>query len=154
MKVAMDGVVSLRSFDSDANQPPERVGGVTAGGKLLGAHAYSGAPETLATDLANDFASPDAEAVPEPIRKRMTPPDDQAAKRANATAQQWIGQLLKPQKDEPIGVIIIWREDTRLRPLMETGALRPIFVLIKGQAYAGGFLIKQLFFGDPLEATH
>src|SRR5688572_15463752 len=93
----------IRSFASESLQPPERLLGTTSGARLLGVHAYLAAPTTLATDLAGDFQS--AMDLPGQVRDNMTPPDEAAAKRANETAGQWLAQLLRPDKDQPVAVI-------------------------------------------------
>lgn len=139
----------IRNFSSDAIQAPERLLGAATGARLLGVHAYVKAPTTLATDLAANFQN--APNLPDAIRQRMTPPDDGAAKRANETAGQWMSQVLQPAKDQPVGVIVLWREERA-----DTfGAPRtyPIFLLVKAQLLDGQYVVRQVTFGDPLEAA-
>jgi hypothetical protein len=147
-KLLVDAPI-LRSFESDRIQPAEKLLGVTSGTTLLGAHAYLQPPNTLATDLAADVQS--AAGVPEQVRTAMTPPDEAAAKRANETAQQWLLQVLTPTKDQLVGVIVLWR-DERLETL--TGVRkRPLFVLVKGERAGETYRLRQIIFGDPLDAS-
>ena len=139
----------IRSFASDAVQPPERLLGAATGARLLGVHAYVKAPTTLATDLAADFQN--APNLPDEIRKRMTPADDAAAKRANETAGQWIAQVLQPAKEQPVGLIVLWREERA--DTFGTPRTHPIFLLVKAQLLDGQYVIRQVTFGDPLEAA-
>jgi hypothetical protein len=131
-------------------QPPERLLAATTRGKLLGVHAYLTTPDTLASDIATDFRVA-ADIVPEIIQREMVPLDEEAEKRANATASQWLVQVLQPEKDQPVGVIIVWPEAER-RLNSDNSKLQPIFVMLKGQLENGSYVIKQVSFGDPLES--
>jgi hypothetical protein len=140
--------VQIRSFASDAPSTPERL--LTAGSraKLIGTHAYSGVPTTLASDLANDFQAA-GDIVPEQIRKDMQPADEKAAKRADETAAAWITQALAPKKDQPVGVMVFWPTDKRLPT--DNSPRRAVFVLVRGQVAKDAYVVQQVTFGDPLE---
>ena len=142
---------TIRAFASDSLQTPERLLGTTTGSKILGVHAYEKVPATLASDLAGDFSSA-GDVVPQNVRDGMQPRDDVAAKKANETASQWLAQVLRPQKDEVTGVIILWPQP-RGRSLSSAPA-RAIFVLVKAHkspADDGAYTFRQITFGDPLE---
>ncbi len=140
----------IRNFESERVQTPEKLLGLTSGATLLGAHAYTQPPTTLATDLAADVQT--AAGVPEPVRDAMTPPDDQSAKRANETALQWLMQILTPTKEQVVGVIVLWPNERH--DSLATTRKRPLFVLVKGERAGEGFRLKQVVFGDPLDSSH
>jgi hypothetical protein len=117
----------------------------------LGVHAYTKTPATLATDLAADFR--DNESVSQSVRRQMVPPDDAATKRADVTAAQWLRQILQPEKEQPIGVIVLW-PDVRKNGGSSSATPWPTFVLVKGEATGEGFRITRLIYGDPLQGDH
>jgi hypothetical protein len=138
----------IRPFSSEALQTHARLLGATTGATVLGVHAYEKPPTTLASDLAEDFASA-GEVVPQHVREGMVPPDDAAARRANETAAEWLVQVLQPEKHEVSGVIVLW-PPTRSRTLAAQPR-RAIFVLVKGEPVDGQYVLRQITFGDPLE---
>jgi hypothetical protein len=145
----LSGAERLSRFGSDTLDTPDRVLGSTTGMITLGVHAYTSRPQTLASDLASDFR--DNQSVPESIRRDMIPPDDEAAKRADITAGEWITRVLKLEKEQPVGVVVLWPDLQRRGPDAPSAAPRPTFVLIKGQAMPDGFRITNLIYGDPLQ---
>jgi hypothetical protein len=149
VQAALKSVPAINRFASATSQTPDRLLAVTNTAKLLGTHAYTGVPQTLASDLAADFQSA-GDAVPESIRQAMVPGDKAVEKRANETAAAWITQVLQPTKDQLVGVLVFWPTERRLAA--DTSARRAIFVLVKGQPANGSFAIQQITFGDPLES--
>lgn len=138
----------IRNFASEELQPPERLLGATTGLLALGVHAYPRVPATLATDMAADVRN--AADIPEHVRERMVPADEEAEKRSNETAAQWLVQALKPAKDQPVAVIMLWRQDKTDTYTSKTS--RPVFLLVKGQLVDGQYVFRQLVYGDPLDA--
>lgn len=139
----------IRPFGSDALQTPGRLLGATTGATLLGVHAYSHPPTTLASDLANDFSSAGDE-VPQNVRAGMVPPDGDAARRANETAGQWLVQVLQPREEDVTGVIVLWPATRGRAPA--AAPKRATFVLLKAERVDGAYVIRQITFGDPLES--
>jgi hypothetical protein len=141
---------SIKSFDSDSPQGVKTLLKFAADNSTLNAHAYLHAPVQLASDIADDFR--EINDLDADLRKQMVP-DDANLTRANTTAGQWITRTLAPTKDEAIGVIVLRSNPTdSARPTGTRGAA--MFILVKGEAAAGTFHIKQIVFGDPLSATH
>jgi hypothetical protein len=145
----LSGAERLSRFGSDAFDTPDRVMGSTTGMIALGVHAYSTRPQTLASDLATDFR--DNPNVPESVRRDMVPPDDEALKRADVTAGEWIAHVLKLDKEQPVGVVVLWPDLQRRGPDASSAAPRPTFVVVKGEAMPDGFRITNLVYGDPLQ---
>ena len=135
---------------ADPDKPPgaEKLLDALAGGSTLGAHAYLFPPAALAQDLSDDVT---ASRMPDELKQAIVLPDDEAArKRAAGTAVQWVGQVLKATKNQPIGVIVLWPADNAGDPSSSTPR-RPTFVLMKGIATAdGGYQIILVVYGDPL----
>jgi hypothetical protein len=106
---------------------------------------------SMAADLAADFKA--ASGIPDEIKHRMIPEDDDQMKRANATAVQWAAEVLQAAKDQPVGIIVLWCED-RGAPGMGTGvgsSPELLFILIRGeQVGKDQFKIRQAVYGDPL----
>jgi hypothetical protein len=143
------GIDKMTRFGSDAYETPDRLLSATTGMTVLGVHAYAKTPATLASDLAGDFR--DNESIPMSVRREMIPVDDAAAKRADVTAAQWLAQILRPEKEQPVGVIVLWPDPRRKDGIGSTSP-RPTFVLVKGEATGDGYRITQLIYGDPLHA--
>ena len=140
----------IRTFASETLQPPERLLGGTTGATLLGVHAYEKMPATLASDLAEDFRN--SRDVTDELRRDMIPPDEAAERRANDTAAQWLHQILKPEKNQPVAVIVLWRPDRRDN--LTSTQTRPIFILAKGERVEGEYVFRHVVFGDPLDAKN
>jgi hypothetical protein len=141
------GVEKVSRFGSDTFETPDRLLSQTTGMIVLGVHAYAKPPGTLASDLASDFR--DNDTVPQTVRRQMVPPDENASKRADITAAQWLVQVLKPAKEQSVGVLVLW-PDTRHKGAGASSSSRPTFVLVKGESTVDGYRITQLIYGDPL----
>jgi hypothetical protein len=140
-------------FHTDA-KGIDRLLTAVAGGNLLGAHAYFYPPLAMGADVTADFKN--ARIVPDDIKQSMIPADDDGMKRANATAVQWVAEMLQAQQDDPIGVIVFWRPHQASDNLL--GAAAPpqvIFILLKG-APAGkdAYHIVQAEYGNPLASKN
>ncbi|HYO11086.1 MAG TPA: hypothetical protein VER17_19125 [Tepidisphaeraceae bacterium] len=141
----------LRTFASDELQLPERLLGATTGSKVIGMHVYPRVPATLATDLADTFRAAAAADLPAAVRERMIPVDAAAAARANQTAAQWLVQMLQPGKEQPVAVVVLWRQETT--DTYTASVSRPVFLLMKGtETVTGKHVFRQIIFGDPLDA--
>ena len=140
----------IRTFGSETLVAPERLLGATTGSTLLGCHAYMHTPATLASDLVEDFKR--AGEVSENIRRDMIPGDEPAEKRANEIAAQWVTQVLQPDRNQPVGIIVLWRQD-RSDTFTSSGT-RPLFLVVKGDLQDGQYVFNQVTFGDPLEAKN
>ena len=131
----------IDEFDPDAPATFARLADLAKRSTLLGVHAYETSPTTLAEDIAADVRR--AETVPEELRRRMTPKDEDEAARANATAAQWLAQNLAAEKGQPLATIVLW----------DATESQVVFILAKGQKIAGshaGFQITHVVFGNPL----
>ena len=137
------------TFNSEMLQPPERLLGATTGAKVLGMHAYLKTPSTLATDLAEDFKASD---VPEGLRRDFVIPEEGLEKVANETAAKWVTQTLKPEGDQPIAVLVLWRQE-RADSFQNAAAKRPVFLLMRGEVVDEQYIIRQITYGDPLDRS-
>ena len=72
--------------------------------------------------------------------------------RANDIAAQWVTQVLQPDRNQPVGVIVLWRQD-RSDTFTSSGT-RPLFLVVKGDIQDGQYVFNQVTFGDPLEAKN
>ena len=149
LQKCLDHGPSICTFNSETLQPPERLMGTTTGAKVLGMHAYLKTPSTLATDLADDFKASD---VPEPLRRDFVISEEGLEKDANETAARWVTQALKPQGDQPIAVLVLWRQE-RADSFQNAAAKRPVFLLIRGEVVDEQYIIRQIAYGDPLERS-
>lgn len=142
----------VREFADDTPRSPERATLAMKGSTLLGVHAYPATPSSLASDLADDLRSA-GEVVPEQTRQHMIPADEATARRADATAAQWIDSVLRRDDGEshPTGVLLFWTEARKSR--LERSERRAVFVVLQGIREGNAFRIKQVVLGDPLE-TH
>ena|SRR5688572_21647952 len=131
----------IDEFDPDAPATFARLTDLAKRATLLGVHAYETSPTTLAEDIAADVR--EADAVPEELRRRMTPRDEDEAARANATAAQWLAQNLAAEKGQPLATLVLW----------DATESQVVFILAKGQKTPGApaaFQITHVVFGNPL----
>jgi hypothetical protein len=116
----------------------------SSGGTVLATHLYSFPPIAMAADLAADFKS--APMIPEATKTLMVPADDAAMQRANATAIQWVAQVLGAVQGTPFAVALIMPSPAS--PLEKTPL--PILVLMRGTASENGvFAVDRIVFGTP-----
>jgi hypothetical protein len=140
---------TFSGFDPDVRHTAEQLVLATSGGTQVAQHAYGQIPANLASELATDFSK--AEFVDESIRKEMMPEPASVVK-ANVIATQWVMQTLEPSRKQLIGVIVVWPREQKATPNLRPERLRPVFVLLKGEMVGDKARIKQIVFGDPLEA--
>ena len=118
----------------------------SVGGAALGTHVYTFPPLAMAADLAADFKT--TSAVPDSIKSLMVPTDDEAMQRANATAIQWVAQVLGATQGTPVAVAVVVPAavpDTTKMP-------QPVLVVMRGeQGEDGSFLVSRIVFGTPHE---
>jgi hypothetical protein len=121
-----------------------------AGGRLLGAHGYLYPPLAMGADVAADFKN--AALIPDDVKEKMIPADDDGMKRANATAVQWVAEMLQAKQDDPVGVIVFWRPNhDRDNILGAAAAPEVVFILLKGEpAGKDQFHIVLAAYGNPL----
>lgn len=139
---------TIRRFDEDREEESwrlfERVGKPT----LVGEHAYMHPPMVMAADVSADFKN--AAAVPDKAKSKFLIDDENEIKRANATAAQWIGEMVGAKHGAPVGVIVLWT----LRPTAPgTTAEAPVydilFLLCKGeQVGANQYRISTVVYGS------
>jgi len=128
--------------------------------KVVTTRAYLETPVMLASDIAADLKDSN---LPEDVKRRLTPSDDTAIKRANATAARWISTSLFTSGVEPVAVIVLWRDQPNgAEPSNSTTTdgddtheiladrRLPTFILLKGEYLDGRFRVRQICYGDPL----
>jgi hypothetical protein len=143
--------VTVRAFGSQTEEP-DRLRRETSGATVLGVHAYAQPPMTLAADIATDFGQ--GVMVPEDLKRKMVP-DDAAMTRANRTARLWLDSVLDFSDNQPVAVIVLWRDRSHLDQVngkVKEGPGELMFVCLKVQQSNNIPRIKQLVFGDPLTA--
>ena len=138
---------TIDSFN-ETQLAPEKAMVAVSGCTLVSFRAYSQAPSSLASDLAQDFEK--AKNVPESVRREMMP-DSESIVRANVTAGQWINQTLDPQRRHVVGVIAVCPRPEPTPVNMRPTQVHAVFVLIKAEMEGGKAKIKQVVFGNPLE---
>jgi hypothetical protein len=142
---ATESLPVMRGANNEASSFPALVERA-AGGSVLASHAYFYPPLVMAADLAADFKT--STTVPDDVKTLMIPDDDDAMKRANATAAQWFAQNLGATKDTPVAVAVL------LPPVNDSAAKAPtpVLVLMRGKQDASGkFKIDRVVFGTPLQ---
>ncbi len=145
----LDENATFGGFDPDARHTAEQLILATAGGAVVSQHAYGQLPANLASELATDFSK--ADHLPDSIRKEMMP-DPANVVKANVTATQWIMQALEPSRKQLIGVIVVWPRERKATANLRPDLVRPIFVLLKAEMAGEKIHLKQIVFGDPLDA--
>lgn len=142
----------VRSFGVKDASDLNRVLASISGGTLLGAHGYLFPPLAVGADMAADFKN--AKGIPDDVKQRMIPQDDDAMKRANATAVQWLADALGARQDDPVGVIVFWHPNRASESLLGAAAPQVIFVLVKAEAVTTSqFHITLCVYGNPLAAA-
>jgi hypothetical protein len=136
--------VSVRSFQQPAT---EHGGGdftslltMTNGARVFSIRAYKTVPAELASDVAADAH---AAALSDAMLDRLTPDEGAAAKRANATAAQWVKHALGAGDKDNVGVIVSYQPTGS-----GDGNDGLIFILLHGGTDASSH-ITAVIFGDP-----
>ena len=129
---------AVQGFDG-ANRSVSQLMEAAGGAVKVGAHAYIGAPATMAEDLAGDARA--CGDLPEAIQKELSPEPEAEMQRSNRVAGQWVAQTLQVVSDRPVAVILLWRKTPRPQV---------VFVLMRGQEVAPGRIkIDRVAFGSP-----
>ena len=162
--------VKIQSFGSSDFEPRTRLAQQTSGLTIVAVRAYAWPAETVASDLSTDVENCDV--FPAALRKEFMPRDETDAKRANATAQQWIFNLLQPAPGQTVGVIVLWPTQPTIgvtsfgltpaanvqQPAQQDVNQQPIFVLVKGTKAGdddgGAFKIMHVIYGDVRRALN
>jgi hypothetical protein len=154
----IDDDVIVRQFNRAGRQGLLHLREHVDGMSLIMSRSYMTTPSSMATDMANAIKDV---SLPDEIKRRLTPGDEAAHKRANAIASKWIGASLFTNGNEPIAVIVLWsndrvattqpsdantKDDTTKRPQIAM----PVFILLKGDIVGERVQISQICFGDPL----
>lgn len=120
---------------------------------VLGFHAYAGAPETLATDIAGDLGR--SSDVSDSISRLMVPQGEGTAAEANRVAREWLAQQLQPEAADATASIILLQPppagpgDTQ--PVV-AGGESLLLVLVKGTKVNGTWQITRVCYGTPDQA--
>src|SRR4051812_9784256 len=99
---------AIREFNLTPRQSPEQFRAKLHGTRLVIAKGYLETPTALASDIALEVK--DKSELPDEVKRRLTPADNDTIKRANSTAGRWIATSLMTSGSEPFGVIVLWRE--------------------------------------------
>jgi hypothetical protein len=122
--------VPIRRFDRSDREDRLSLRSITAGAAVVACLSYESAPTTVASDLSAHLA--EAAFIPESIRLEFAVPAGAGGKRANDIASQWVMGTLQPGVQQPVAIIVLWRE----RPV-GTSTQQPqgtlVFILIKGR---------------------
>lgn len=132
------------NFSKTERVDPARLAGRFGDCQTLFLQTYSQCPTTLATDISNAIEAD--KNLPASVREALVVPPAQGP-RANQCANAWVAELLNPQKNEQVGVIVLVE-----RQGDETPTLR--LVLAKGtQLRDGSMRISQVVYGSSGEAV-
>ncbi len=116
------------------------------GGVVLSSRGYTFPPIALAADLAADFKS--SPAIGDELKEIMVPADDDAMRRANATAIQWIANQLGATPGMPFSVSLVLPATTGDTQKLPT----PILILTRGTTVVEELpQINRVVFGTPTQ---
>jgi hypothetical protein len=159
--IVADLVVSeamVRQFSRNRRASLPSLRHIASGATLITTRGYLTTPDTLATDVAADIQNA---ALPDSVKRRLTPADDADLKRANTVASKWIASSLLTGGAEPVGLIVLWHpgaddaEPATDRKSEEdddanANARLPLFIVVKGEQVRERFVITQICYGNPL----
>jgi hypothetical protein len=154
IKAMLDTSCQVKRFTGEDKEDASQMLRRVAGGQVLGAHGYVYPPMVMAADIAADFKT--AAAVPDNLKKQMIPDADEAMKRANATAAQWVGASLDAQTGDRVGAIVLWCPRSQVPGMVPgvSSTAEPVFVLVKAQeASKDKFRIRQIVYGTPVASA-
>lgn len=147
----------IRRFNSTEAETCRQLHQQTGGLIVVSARAYDWPAEGVAANLAADVR--DCQRLPESIRRQFVPKDDNDAKRANATAQQWLAATLRPQPGQLVALVMLWEPQSLTASLL-TGSpagepKQPIFIMIKAhRTTEEEYHITQIAYGDVGQALN
>ena len=145
----VDDRVLICRFDGTIAEPSIRLKERAAKATLVGAHGYMHPPLVMAADIAADFKN--CPSIPDEVKRHMIPEDDAEMQRANATAVQWVTEMLQITTNQPVGVIVLWCAPSASGAATGTSDQpQTVFLLIKGQETAPDqFRLRQIVYGHP-----
>jgi len=103
--------------------------------------AYSRVPDELAGDLAAALALAPAQQA---LKKYLLPIDESQRRRADALAAKWVATVLEPRQDQPIGLILLYRES----PDARTAGTLLVILATAEPAGSAEFRFHKLAFGQ------
>jgi hypothetical protein len=136
---------SIRRFDDTHDEESWQLFDHVGKATIVGQHAYMHPPMVMAADVSADFKN--AAAVPDKAKLKFLIDDDTEMKRANATAAQWIGEMVTAKHGVPVGVLVLWT------PRPSTTGAEPtydiLFILCKGEQVGNNYRISTVVYGGP-----
>lgn len=145
----------VREFGISRNETRQRLTQRAEGMQCLVNRAYIWNATTIASDMASDLKA--CETIPPSLRNPFIPRDDTDAKKANSTAQHWVGSILEPAAGDLVAVLMFW-EPPQATSTISLGnpppePKQPLFVFIKGKMKEDGDIkITLISFGDSKQA--
>lgn len=155
--------VIVRQFNRAGRQGLTQLREQVDGMSLIMSKCYMATPSAMATDMASAIKDV---SLPNEIKRRLTPGDEAAHKRANTIATKWIGASLFTNGNEPVAVIVLWSNDrvattqpsevdakdgnAKDAAKKQPQIAMPVFILLKGDVVGERVQISQICFGDPL----
>jgi hypothetical protein len=148
--VADDALVT--PLDKPSHSPASELAGRFEGATVLAAAIYRGVPATMASDLSQQLAV--TEAVPA-LAVAPLVVDKERYARADKTAGQWVGDLLKLSADDHVGVCVLWFADAKTHSLLDGTAAEPklVLVLFKAAHVDGKPVLKRFAWGPVFTPT-
>jgi hypothetical protein len=153
----------IRQFNRAGRRELTHLRDHVEGMSVIMSRTYVQTPGSLAEDIASAIRDVP---LPEEIKRRLTPADEAALKRANATASKWISASLFTSGTEPVAIIVLWKDGREIvvPPADEPDAddaaqpkppriVMPVFILLKGDLAGDSVKISQICFGDPLSSS-
>lgn len=138
---------TIRSFNAPSKTQADLIAH-TRGATLLMAKAYVFPGGAVASDIAG--AVVDA-AVPDDIKKALTPAEGEPTIRANATAGLWVQNAIGISEGDAYAVIVYANSESAQSPTAQGGVF---FVLARGRcATDGSYLVTHIVYGDSQQAT-
>ena len=168
LRALVNDDVIVRQFNRAGRQEISNLRDHVTGMHVIMSRTYMQTPGTLAGDIANAIKDVP---LPDEVKRRLTPADEAALKRANTTASTWVSASLFTNGSEPVAVVVLWKEgmeppttqpeddepadkeakgEKKPEPKLAPIAM-PVFILLKGDAVTDGRIkISQICFGNPL----
>jgi hypothetical protein len=146
LQACLSSDVTIRQFTRSEPDSPSMLHLATRNAVTITVRAYTLVPQTLASDLSDDFAN--ALGMPESLRRPMLVADGEPARRANLTGAKWVASLLEPRATSATAVIVLWHASAE-----ESAPNPPLLLLIRGhEISAGEWRIDQIIYGDLTQA--
>jgi hypothetical protein len=145
---------TIRRFEATHDEESWRLFEHVGKSTLVGQHAYMHPPMVMAADVSADFKN--AAAVPDKAKVKFMIDDETEMKRANATAAQWMGEIVEAKHGAPVGVLVLWTPRptaSGAAPVSEAApAYDIVFILCRGeQVGTNKFRIASVVYGSPVQ---